>query len=738
MKRIFIGTALAVMAMFSACESLEIQEPETQDEAVLFTATIGADTKTYLEWDGEVYKTVWDEDDYIWVYDAETGRSEQCGIVKGAGTTTAVFAGTLEADRYVAIYGYAGKYEDEYTVWLSNWQYMNWHYSWDEDTQTETMQGRWSDACFPMVAQSDDKTFSFQNLCSVLKVTLTGSSDRHVDYIRVISNDEQAPMNGTAFIDMSGKTPVMAFDMENLWEESYQVECGVWSNLYHSPLEVFIALPAQTYKGGFTVEVQTDYGIEEFVVSQDIEMRRSRIRNLNISLSDHDESVWGIVGSSPELGEWTYDLPMVYNGRYWELCNLYLEAGWEFKARANGSWDENYGGYGSYIYKNEATPLSWFGDNFIIDESGYYDIYLDVRNEYIYLMSPGLYPGDSPEETWGVCGDMTEWGNYSDIQMIYEDGYYVVRDLYLEANQNFVLRTNNSWEGKRFGLSSDMSGYYQFNGVPTNTNIPVIDGLYEYYENFKVMHSGNYDIYLDVSEQVVFIMNSGVALTDIPTTEYVIGYNYDNLYYNVPDETLVKVEGLVMSKTNLGFIIALDNYTQNAIYVYDRDNSLEHVEIGNYLDIYAVKTTYRGVAELVYASDNNSWHYIIDDTIGQYYESYTDITSEFASYSNWWYQYIRYVGTLQQNSQYYNVVVEGSDQVGSIVSPVQDLTEYLGRKVCVEGYYAGQSVSGGVTYMNVVLTRIAAVDDIPEGSTGDVLPGDDIIVSRPLRTMSNR
>lgn len=738
MKRIFIGTALAVMAMFSACESLEIQEPETQDEAVLFTATIGADTKTYLEWDGEVYKTVWDEDDYIWVYDAETGRNEQCGIVKGAGTTTAVFAGTLEADRYVAIYGYAGKYEDEYTVWLSNWQYMNWHYSWDEDTQTETMQGRWSDACFPMVAQSDDKTFSFQNLCSVLKVTLTGSSDRHVDCIRVISNDEQAPMNGTAFIDMSGKTPVMAFDMENLWEESYQVECGVWSNLYYSPLEVFIALPAQTYKGGFTVEVQTDYGIEEFVVSQDIEMRRSRIRNLNISLSDHDESVWGIVGSSPELGEWTYDLPMVYNGRYWELCDLYLEAGWEFKARANGSWDENYGGYGSYIYKNEATPLSWFGDNFIIDESGYYDIYLDVRNEYIYLMSPGLYPGDSPEETWGICGDMTEWGNYSDIQMVYEDGYYVVRDLYLEANQNFVLRTNNSWEGKRFGLSSDMSGYYQFNGVPTNTNVPVIDGLYEYYENFKVMHSGNYDIYLDVSEQVVFIMNSGVALTDIPTTEYVIGYNYDNLYYNVPDETLVKVEGLVMSKTNLGFIIALDNYTQNAIYVYDRDNSLEHVEIGNYLDIYAVKTTYRGVAELVYASDNNSWHYIIDDTIGQYYESYTDITSEFASYSNWRYQYIRYVGTLQQNSQYYNVVVEGSDQVGSIVSPVQDLTEYLGRKVCVEGYYAGQSVSGGVTYMNVVLTRIAAVDDIPEGSTGDVLPGDDIIVSRPLRTMSNR
>lgn len=738
MKRIFIGTALAVMAMFSACESLEIQEPETQDEAVLFTATIGADTKTYLEWDGEVYKTVWDEDDYIWVYDAETGRSEQCGIVKGAGTTTAVFAGTLEADRYVAIYGYAGKYEDEYTVWLSNWQSMNWHYSWDEDTQTETMQGRWSDACFPMVAQSDDKTFSFQNLCSVLKVTVTGSPDRYVDYIRVISNDEQAPMNGTAFIDMSGKTPAMAFDMENQWEGNYQVECSVWNNLYYSPLEVFIALPAQTYKGGFTVEVQTDYGIEEFVVSQDIEMRRSRIRNLNISLSDHDESVWGIVGSSPELGEWTYDLPMVYNGRYWKLCDLYLEAGWEFKARANGSWDENYGGYGSYIYKNEATPLSWFGDNFIIDESGYYDIYLDVRNEYIYLMSPGLYPGDSPEETWGVCGDMTEWGNYSDIQMVYEDGYYVVRDLYLEANQNFVLRTNNSWEGKRFGLSSDMSGYYQFNGVPTNTNVPVIDGLYEYYENFKVMYSGNYDIYLDVSEQVVFIMNSGVALTDIPTTEYVIGYNYDNLYYNVPDETLVKVEGLVMSKTNLGFIIALDNYTQNAIYVYDRDNSLEHVEIGNYLDIYAVKTTYRGVAELVYASDNNSWHYIIDDTIGQYYESYTDITSEFASYSNWWYQYIRYVGTLQQNSQYYNVVVEGSDQVGSIVSPAQDLTEYLGRKVCVEGYYAGQSVSGGVTYMNVVLTRIAAVDDIPEGSTGDVLPGDDIIVSRPLRTMSNR
>ena len=70
--------------MLSACENLEIQEseiqgtvvsdvPEDSEAKVIFTATIGPDTKTYLDWDGKVYKTLWEQEDRIYVFDPKTG-----------------------------------------------------------------------------------------------------------------------------------------------------------------------------------------------------------------------------------------------------------------------------------------------------------------------------------------------------------------------------------------------------------------------------------------------------------------------------------------------------------------------------------------------------------------------------------------------------------------------------------------------------------------------------------------
>ena len=88
-------------------------------------------------------------------------------------------------------------------------------------------------------------------------------------------------------------------------------------------------------------------------------------------------------------------------------------------------------------------------------------------------------------------------------------------------------------------------------------------------------------------------------------------------------------------------------------------------------------------------------------------------------------------GVTSEEGTYYNVTIDGNSYFkGSIYWPLEDLTQYNGKKVVVEGYYIG--TSGSTTkYVNTVVTRIA-VPDI-NGSTEDVIPDDDLVAT-PVNT----
>lgn len=99
----------AAVAMLSACESLApqavVEQEAFSEEKVTFTASLGADTKTYLEYRDGVYKNLWAPEDEICILDPVGGYYEWSTISSGAGTTTASFNGNLVADSYFAIYG---------------------------------------------------------------------------------------------------------------------------------------------------------------------------------------------------------------------------------------------------------------------------------------------------------------------------------------------------------------------------------------------------------------------------------------------------------------------------------------------------------------------------------------------------------------------------------------------------------------------------------------------------------
>lgn len=417
MKRIFLATAVMALAMLSACENLGLQENEQQDvissgvsggfHKVLFTATLDADTKTYLEYDAlnNVYKTVWDDEDVITVYDPATGESEECPLMEGAGTQTAKFAGSLQADSYIAVYGSYNYMQYDGTIYieLPYWQSNNTSSYWDEQTQTEICTSSLWNNAFPMVAESSGKSFSFQNLCSVLRVSVTGNGE-YLQSITVRSNDSDVYMSGYAEIDMDGYEPVLRFDGGNDY-----VEFSSWTTLSSTPADYYIVVPAQTYPGGITFELNAEEGVRTFAVNEDVTMGRSRIRNVNLSYSDgiSQGENWGVCGS---FTEWETDIPMSDNGDGWYVAyGIWMNTGDQFKLRKDGLWDGSEVGveilyaalpYFMGIPTNTRVPAYSVEDGGNYDMSiylaGNYDIWFNPSENSVFVMRNGVSPFDLP------------------------------------------------------------------------------------------------------------------------------------------------------------------------------------------------------------------------------------------------------------------------------------------------------------------------------------------------------
>lgn len=311
--------------------------------------------------------------------------------------------------------------------------------------------------------------------------------------------------------------------------------------------------------------------------------------------------------------------------------------------------------------------------------------------------------------TWGLVGDQTNWDN--DIVMTAVDQYQVLENVYLEAGSGFKFRANRNWE-------VNLGAVYGYESVNPNSVIELAyDGA-----NISMTETGNYNIILDVENKLASFEK---IQTEQP--EYVECYSYDEVAA-LPDDTMVKVTGYVFVPYGRGFIMNIGDYYGNSILVYQgTDQSLYVPVMGNQISLLAKKVTYNNLPELkdiqyVEVIDNSQR----DFGYNQYYNLYDP--EVFSSIYIDRYEYVKYAGLLQQSGNYYNVTVEGvENRVGSIQYPLQDLTEYLDKKVSVEGWFIGFAGANG-QYLQTVLRSITLCDD--EASTEDVVPGEDIVITK--------
>lgn len=337
-------------------------------DSIIFTASLGAQSKTYLEHSGSGYKTRWADKDVILLWDAACFNEatpqnfEFCTLSNGAGTSVAEFPGTLQADTYVALYGDAFDYPVDGlpVVFLPQDQYL-----WQRN-------GNWNfgDYAYPMAAVSDGRNFEFQNLCSILKVSITGDGQMLNGVTVAAANGE--PMVGSAIVYQDGADFRLRFLDDNA---SSYVKFWGEVNLSSEPVDCFIVVPAQTYEGGFNISVVSDCGTMELSTGSPLTTERSRYYDISI---DFDPlTISDLLGTYTATGENYWDGPCQWKITLYEdavdghkvwFDNLFQKDGWASSdTRYYGIVSDDmrtisipFGQTSEYLYSN-GKPLTLLG-----------------------------------------------------------------------------------------------------------------------------------------------------------------------------------------------------------------------------------------------------------------------------------------------------------------------------------------------------------------------------------------
>ena len=255
---------LTVLLFYASC----IQEDMLDGIASVEIAArmeYDVETKTSISGlENGMYYPLWSTGDEISVYADEGKEPAKFTIRSGEGSTVATFSGTRNGSHFMAVYPYgiSGSISDGYlSVNIPSAQ------KYEKDS--------FGPGAFPMIAEgTSDEGLGFRNLCSVLKLSLTGAAS--VRSLTLTANDESTFLSGPALVSLDR---LESLTMSDNASRSVTLECmGV--ELTDKPTDFYVVIPAQEYKGGFTIEIDAYTETVTKVVDTDLVFERSQIRQL--------------------------------------------------------------------------------------------------------------------------------------------------------------------------------------------------------------------------------------------------------------------------------------------------------------------------------------------------------------------------------------------------------------------------------------------------------------------------
>lgn len=328
----------------------------------------------------------------------------------------------------------------------------------------------------------------------------------------------------------------------------------------------------------------------------------------------------------------------------------------------------------SFVLRATTPPLIRELENYMIyvpNEaiSVYRELYPDYSFRPISII-------ENITESWDIIGSMTNWERT--VPFIASGDKYVIKELKLTASDEFVIRGGN--ETVLFNSSYSLGE----NGSSLT--------LGESGSYIQVADDGLYDLEFDPLSKTI----SFKRVVECDTYAQVAA---------LPDGTIVKVGGFVVAPYKLGFIFNISDSKDNNILVFNAGNTSLYSPVkGNIIELRAEKITYNNLPELKNIESVEVWS---DTEFDFGYGQSHDLTDPeaFKNASITQYDYVQVKGTLVKSGNYYNINVDGvTTRIGSIASPLQDLTGYINKTVVVGGWFTGISAN---KYFNIVLNEIA-------------------------------
>lgn len=270
------------MYSISACVKTELVEESSNNVELTATMEYDAETKTSLSGlENGMYYPLWSAGDEIAVFVDDSSKPSRFVLNSGEGSTVASFAGTEEGERYVALYPYdMAESLSDGTITMTLPQ-----------TQ-EYLPDSFGQGSFPMIATGgSDGSLKFMNLCSVLKISLTGTAA--VRNVKLTANDENTFMSGPSSVktDYAASSEIQ-LSMSAGGFRSVVLDTKGLEISEDSPADVFIVIPSQTYAGGFTIDIDTYTDTLKTTVTSDITFERSQIRAIKeLALDVNDEDI---------------------------------------------------------------------------------------------------------------------------------------------------------------------------------------------------------------------------------------------------------------------------------------------------------------------------------------------------------------------------------------------------------------------------------------------------------------
>lgn len=240
-----------------------------------------------------------------------------------------------------------------------------------------------------------------------------------------------------------------------------------------------------------------------------------------------EKSEWGVVG---DLTSWGNNDIAMYTT--WHTKNLFVAYNVEitsgaFKIRANNQWNDakNYGlEVAGSINPNKYYKVITSGgsQNITPMEYGKYDIYFDLTNKRVALMTPGkayaeAENGGNPivviaglkDHEWGVVGSFNNWDVANYVTMEVDGDWAVGKNITLSTNAEFKFAADKAWT-----LSYGTGG---------NVNIGQSYTTYNNGGNMKyVGEAGNFDIYFSLVDASFYMEQH------VDKAEYVSTLTFDD------------------------------------------------------------------------------------------------------------------------------------------------------------------------------------------------------------------